>query len=65
MTQKNLNQSAHPGVVFWELPWLSFTMPLWAAWHRVTLRPLAGSFREILTGREVEPLAPLGALNEA
>jgi DNA-binding transcriptional LysR family regulator len=52
MTQKSLNQAAHPGVVFRELPWLTFTMPLWAAWHRVNLRPLVETFRLILTGPE-------------
>jgi len=56
MTQKSLNQSAHSGGVSRDLPWLTFTMPLWAAWHRVTLRPLVGTFRKILTGPEVEPL---------
>jgi hypothetical protein len=38
--------------VFRELPWLTFTMPLWAAWHRVNLRPLVETFRLILTGPE-------------
>lgn len=55
MTQKSLNQAAHPGVVFRELPWLTFTMPLWVAWHRVTLRPLVETFRLILTGPEPAP----------
>jgi hypothetical protein len=55
MTQKSLNQSAYPGVVFRELPWLSFTMPLWAAWHRVNLRPLVETFRLILTHTDAEP----------
>jgi DNA-binding transcriptional LysR family regulator len=58
MTQKSLNQVAHPGVVFRELPWLSLTMPLWAAWHRVNLRPLVETFRLILTGPEPIPFAP-------
>ncbi|MFY1666632.1 LysR substrate-binding domain-containing protein [Pseudomonas sp. Pseu.R1] len=52
MTQKSLNQAAYPGVVFRELPWLTFTLPLWAAWHRVTLRPLVETFRLILTGHD-------------
>ncbi|MDR9749955.1 LysR substrate-binding domain-containing protein [Pseudomonas sp. SZMC_28357] len=55
MTQKSLNQITYPGVVFRELPWLSFTMPLWAAWHRVNLRPLVETFRVILTGPEPLP----------
>jgi DNA-binding transcriptional LysR family regulator len=49
MIQKSLNQTAHPGVVFRELPWLTFSTPLWAAWHRVNLRPLVETFRLILT----------------
>jgi DNA-binding transcriptional LysR family regulator len=52
MTQKSLNQAAHPGVVFRELPWLTFSMPLWAAWHRVNLRALVEIFRVILTGED-------------
>jgi DNA-binding transcriptional LysR family regulator len=58
MTQKSLNQAAHPGVVFRELPWLTFTMPIWAAWHRVNLRPLVETFRLILTGPESAPFNP-------
>ena len=38
-----------PGVVLRELPWLTYTTPLWAAWHRVNLRPLVETFRKVLT----------------
>jgi DNA-binding transcriptional LysR family regulator len=40
MIQKGLSHNAPPGVVLRELPWLTLTTPLWAAWHRINLRPL-------------------------
>lgn len=61
MTQKSLNQAAHPGVVLRELPWLTFTMKLWVAWHRINLRPLVETFRLILTGPPPAPFIPLAS----
>ncbi|MFJ7311739.1 LysR substrate-binding domain-containing protein [Pseudomonas sp. NPDC098747] len=49
MIQKGLSHNAPPGVVLRELPWLAFTTPLWAAWHRINLRPLVETFRKVLT----------------
>ncbi|MEG0117972.1 MAG: LysR substrate-binding domain-containing protein [Pseudomonas sp.] len=49
MIQKGLSHNAPPGVVLREVPWLAFTTPLWAAWHRINLRPLVETFREVLT----------------
>ncbi|MCF5369459.1 LysR family substrate-binding domain-containing protein, partial [Pseudomonas sp. PA-4-8C] len=49
MVQKGLSRNAPPGVVLRELPWLAYTTPLWAAWHRVNLRPLVETFRKVLT----------------
>ena len=40
------------GLSLRELPWLSYTTPLWAAWHRVNLRPLVETFRKVLTEPE-------------
>lgn len=49
MVQKSLSRNAPAGVVLRELPWLTYTAPLWAAWHRVNLRPLVETFRKVLT----------------
>ncbi|NCE93734.1 LysR substrate-binding domain-containing protein [Pseudomonas sp. L13] len=52
MVQKGLSRNAPPGVMLRELPWLAYTTPLWAAWHRVNLRPLVETFRKVLTEPE-------------
>ena len=49
MIQSSLRPTAPAGVVLREVPWLSFTTPLWAAWHRINLRPLVETFRKVLT----------------
>jgi DNA-binding transcriptional LysR family regulator len=49
MIQKGLSRNAPPGVVLREVPWICFTRPLWAAWHRINLRPLVETFRKVLT----------------
>ncbi|MRW86079.1 LysR family transcriptional regulator [Pseudoduganella sp. FT26W] len=48
LVQQGLRHQAPPGVVLRELPWFSYRAPLWAAWHRVNLRPLVATFRETL-----------------
>lgn len=48
MVQSGLQHQAPPGVVLRELPWFSYRTPLWAAWHRINLRPLVASFRQTL-----------------
>ncbi|QXI04098.1 LysR family transcriptional regulator [Pseudomonas tensinigenes] len=53
MIQKGLSHNAPSGVVLRELPWLTLTTPLWAAWHRINLRPLVETFRKVLTDREI------------
>lgn len=53
MIQKGLSHNAPPGVVLRELPWLRLTTPLWAAWHRINLRPLVETFRKVLTDDEI------------
>lgn len=37
--QQSLDHQAPDGVVLRELPWFSYRTPLWAAWHRINLRP--------------------------
>ena len=48
LVQQGLQHQAPPGVVLRALPWFSYRTPLWAAWHRVNLRPLVADFRETL-----------------
>lgn len=48
MIQHSLRHHAPAGVVVRELPWFSYRSPLWAAWHKVNLRPLVGIFRATL-----------------
>ncbi|CAG9250845.1 LysR family transcriptional regulator [Paraburkholderia unamae] len=48
MVQQSLRRQAPAGVVLHELSWFSYRTPLWAAWHRVNLRPLVGHFRQTL-----------------
>ncbi|AOJ62640.1 LysR family transcriptional regulator [Burkholderia ubonensis] len=55
MIQQSLREQVPQGVVVRELPWFCYRTPLWAAWHKVNLRPLVGIFREILvTANSVE-----------
>ncbi|CAM2959537.1 LysR family transcriptional regulator [Cupriavidus taiwanensis] len=46
--QRSLRHQAPAGVVLHELSWLDYRIPLWAAWHRVNLRPLVEIFRKTL-----------------
>ncbi|MBB5369927.1 MULTISPECIES: LysR family transcriptional regulator [unclassified Janthinobacterium] len=48
MIQHSLRHHAPAGVLVRELAWFSYRTPLWAAWHKVNLRPLVGIFRETL-----------------
>lgn len=50
MVQQSLRHHAPPGVVLRDVPWFDHRAPLWAAWHRVNLRPLVATFRETLLG---------------
>ena len=52
LVQTGLSCNAPPGVVLRELPWRTYTTPLWAAWHRINLRPLVETFRKVLTEPE-------------
>jgi len=62
MVQSSLRHHAPAGVVLREVPWFDHRTPLWAAWHKVNLRPLVGIFRETLLasvdlGRSKAPAA--------
>jgi len=48
MLQKNLRSIAPENVVLREVPWMQYTTPVWAAWHRINLRPLVAMAREVL-----------------
>ncbi|MEW6369301.1 MAG: LysR family transcriptional regulator [Pseudomonadota bacterium] len=48
MIQHSLRYQAPKGVVLRDLPWFTYRTPLWAAWHRVNLRPLVEIFRKML-----------------
>jgi len=46
--QQSLRHQAPAGVVLRELSWFQYRTPLWAAWHKVNLRPLVEIFRKTL-----------------
>ncbi|WP_342120845.1 LysR family transcriptional regulator [Pseudoduganella sp. OTU4001] len=48
MVQYSLRNQAPDGVVLRDLAWLTYRSPLWAAWHRINLRPLVEIFRTTL-----------------
>jgi DNA-binding transcriptional LysR family regulator len=48
LVQQGLRHQAPPGVVMRELPWFTYHAAVWAAWHRINLRPLVATFRETL-----------------
>jgi DNA-binding transcriptional LysR family regulator len=56
MLQKNLRSSAPKNVVLREVPWMQYTTPVWAAWHRINLRPLVAMAKEVLLTGESEAL---------
>lgn len=63
MLQRNLRSSAPENVVLREVPWMQYTTPVWAAWHRINLRPLVAMAREVLLSGESPALErPLNLL---
>jgi outer membrane receptor for ferrienterochelin and colicin len=60
MIQHSLRHHAPAGVALRELPWFNYRTPLWAAWHRVNLRPPVAAFRA--TPLEGVALAALPAM---
>jgi DNA-binding transcriptional LysR family regulator len=55
MIQHSLRHQVPAGVSLRELSWFTYRTPLWAAWHKVNLRPLVEIFRQTL-------LAPHGEI---
>ncbi|MFJ2399418.1 MULTISPECIES: LysR substrate-binding domain-containing protein [unclassified Streptomyces] len=52
LIQKSMVRGTSDGVAIRELPWYGGSVQLWAAWHRVDLRPVVAEFREtVLMGR--------------
>jgi DNA-binding transcriptional LysR family regulator len=52
LVQKSMVRGTSDGVAVRELPWYEGSVQLWAAWHRVDLRPVVAAFREtVLAGR--------------
>lgn len=45
LVQRSMVRGTAPGVAVRELPWHGGSARLWAAWHRVDLRPVVGPFR--------------------
>ncbi|WEJ69830.1 LysR substrate-binding domain-containing protein [Pseudomonas sp. PSE14] len=48
LIQQSIGGERNPNVVLRELPWLGQSTGLWAAWHRVDLRPIVSEFREMV-----------------
>lgn len=56
MIQRSVAQAAPAGVVVRELSWYTNSVPLWAVWHQVDLRPLVAHFRQsVLEATVLEP----------
>ncbi|MFI1443638.1 LysR substrate-binding domain-containing protein [Streptomyces fructofermentans] len=54
LVQRSMVRGATEGTVVRELPWYEESVRLWAAWHRVDLRPVVASFRATVLA-EAEP----------
>jgi len=48
LIQQSIGNGSNPDVILRELPWLQQSIGLWAAWHRVDLRPIVGDFRQLV-----------------
>jgi DNA-binding transcriptional LysR family regulator len=46
LIQRSMVRGMSDGVAVRELPWYEGSVQLWAAWHRVDLRPVVAAFRE-------------------
>ncbi|AGW92831.1 MULTISPECIES: LysR family transcriptional regulator [Cupriavidus] len=57
MIQQSLRHQAPGGVVLHDLSWFTYRTPLWAAWHKVNLRPLVEIFRKTLLATSADALA--------
>ncbi|MER6112057.1 LysR substrate-binding domain-containing protein [Streptomyces hirsutus] len=56
--QKSMLRGRIPGVTVRDLPWFQRSVRLWAAWHRIDLRPVVASFRSTVlsTGNQEHEL---------
>jgi DNA-binding transcriptional LysR family regulator len=61
MLQQNLRASAPNNVMLREVPWMQYTTPVWAAWHRINLRPLVAMAKDVLLNGESPALAQTNA----
>ncbi|MEU0430253.1 LysR substrate-binding domain-containing protein [Streptomyces sp. NPDC006290] len=55
LIQKSMLRGTSEGVAVRELPWYEGSVQLWAAWHRVDLRPVVAAFRETVLGDRATP----------
>ncbi|MER5403036.1 LysR substrate-binding domain-containing protein [Streptomyces sp. NPDC002599] len=46
LIQRSMVRGMSDGVAVRELPWYEGSVQLWAAWHRIDLRPVVAAFRE-------------------
>lgn len=46
LIQRSMVRGTSDGVAVRELPWYEGSVQLWAAWHRIDLRPVVAAFRE-------------------
>ncbi|MCT9006808.1 LysR substrate-binding domain-containing protein [Streptomyces sp. NPDC054766] len=53
LIQKSMVRGTSEGVAVRELPWYEGSVQLWAAWHRVDLRPVVAAFRETVLADRV------------
>ncbi|WRZ88445.1 LysR substrate-binding domain-containing protein [Streptomyces sp. NBC_01007] len=53
LIQKSMLRGTSEGVAVRELPWYEGSVQLWAAWHRVDLRPVVAAFRETVLADRV------------
>jgi DNA-binding transcriptional LysR family regulator len=47
LVQRSMVRGMSEAVAVRELPWHDRSVQLWAAWHRVDLRPVVASFRAL------------------
>ncbi|WP_392675452.1 LysR substrate-binding domain-containing protein [Streptomyces sp. LN785] len=52
LIQRSMLRGRTDGVVVCELPWFVTSVQLWAAWHRIDLRPVVAEFRQTVLGEE-------------
>ncbi|MET8133001.1 LysR substrate-binding domain-containing protein [Streptomyces sp. NPDC005251] len=55
LIQKSMLRGTSEGVAVRELPWYEGSVQLWAAWHRVDLRPVVAAFRETVLADRATP----------